>query len=337
MSKRGTLMSIPPFVVTTARKGWKWQWNQLMNALAPADKQGNYCRPASQYLNAVIPNEDELKTRSERQLPKLIVGRSCPWAHRTWLVYQLRGLEANLSLFLAKADHEGGRWQLDPPLMGCNSLLALYKLCGTPPSNRATVPTLLDPGLTPYSKPQLISNESAQLVELLNQWPTTNNAPDLSPKRLQSEIQNWQELLQNAVNDGVYRCGFARTQTAYDKACTELFNALQEVEKNLSKSGPWLCGNQLTLADIRLFPTLIRWEMVYVPLFGCTKQPLWSFPNLWRWRQRFLALPKVSQTCNSFTWRKDYFQALFPLRPNNIVPAGPDLAKIVNAAPPEIK
>ncbi len=324
-------MSIPPIAVTAARKCWNWQWNQLMNGLAPSDNDGNYQRPTSQHQKAIALDEHAIRNRAKNNHPHLIIGRSCPWAHRTWLVYQLRGLSSSINLLIAKVDKKAGRWAIEPSWLGCNSLLGLYEKCGQPPSHRATVPVLIDPIYSSRKKPEIIGNESSQLIKVLNQWPTDSQiAPDLSPINLQEKISDWQVLLQNSVNDGVYRCGFARNQSAYDKACKELFQALGKIELSLSKEGPWLCGTKLTLADIQLFPTLIRWEMVYEPFFGCSKEPLWSFPNIWKWRQRFFSLPKVLETCDSIAWRNDYFGTLFPLRPSNIVPAGPDLVKIVN-------
>ncbi len=328
-------MPIPPIAVAAAQKGWNWQWRQLMSGLAPADQNGNYQRPSSQHQKAQVPKAHEVANRSKENRPYLIIGRSCPWAHRTWLVYQLRCLHNNLNLIIAKVDKKAGRWKIDPAFLGCDSLLGLYQKCGEPPSHRATVPTLLDPSPASNTKPQLLGNESAQLIEVLNKWPAKSNALDLAPKHLQKEIDTWQNILQTSVNDGVYRCGFARTQSAYNKASNELFKALETVELSLSKTGPWLCGDQLTLADVRLFPTLIRWEMVYEPFFGCSQEPLWSFSNLWKWRQRFLSLPKVLETCDSAAWRNDYFGALFPLRPSGIIPAGPNLVKMVNAIAPK--
>lgn len=328
-------MSIPPAVVASVRMGWHWQWNQLMNGLAPADAEGHYRRPPSQHQQATVPSETELIGRPAELRPHLIVGRSCPWAHRTWLVLTLRNLQSSLNLLLAKADHKAGRWRLDPAWLGCDSLLALYKTCGAPPSHRATVPALVDPGSSANLSPRLLGNESAQLVEVLNRWPANNDAPDLAPAALLDDINHWQNILQPAVNDGVYRCGFARSQMAYDQACHELFEALKQVESSLSQQGPWLCGDQLSLADVRLFPTIIRWEMVYQPLFGCSQQPLWDFPHLWSWRQRFFALPGVANTCDAEAWRQDYFGALFPIHPSNIVPSGPDLAKLVKASAPD--
>ena len=321
-------MAIPPALVKTARCGWNWQWQRLMGGLGPADKDGNYTRPAGDHPLATLPSHP-LDGRSPAERPLLILGRSCPWAHRTWLIHTLRQLSDSLTVVMAKADHQAGRWQLDPPWQGCSSLLELYRHCGAPPSHRATVPVLVDP-----VEPRILGNESAQLVELLNRWPAETATTDLAPNDLNDAINTWQTLLQPCVNDGVYRCGFARNQTAYDRAVQDLFAALDRVETSLSSQGPWLCGQRLTLADLRLFPTLIRWEAVYAPLFGCSRRPLWQFPNIWTWRQRLFALPGVEATCDAEAWRQDYFGALFPLNPGGIVPAGPDLSTLVNSDVP---
>ncbi|BEV36139.1 glutathione S-transferase C-terminal domain-containing protein [Synechococcus sp. M16CYN] len=302
-----------------------------MDGLGPADAEGNYRRPSSDYLQAELPNPPDLEFRKTDQRPCLIVSHSCPWAHRAWLVYQMRGLKNSLNLIVAQADHSAGRWQLDPPWLGCDSLLELYQRCGAIHSRRATVPVLVDP-----MQPKILGNESAQLVEVLNRWPTATEDLDLAPPQFQEGIQNWQNLLQSSVNDGVYRCGFARNQAAYDLAETALFEALEHVEASLVRSGPWLCGEQLTLADIRLFPTLIRWEMVYAPLFGCSRRSLWQFPQLWDWRLRFYKQPGVQASCNDKAWRHDYFGALFPLNPSGIVPTGPELTTLVNSHIPHI-
>ena len=321
-------MAIPPVLVKTARCGWNWQWLQLMGGLGPADHEGNYRRPAGDHPTATLPAQP-LEGRGRDHRARLILGRSCPWAHRTWLVHTLRQLGESLDLLMAKADHQGGRWQLDPPWRNCSTLLELYRHCGSPPSHRATVPVLVDP-----LEQRILGNESSQLVELLNRWPAAADAPDLAPADLRTAIAEWQELLQGNVNDGVYRCGFARNQTAYNQAESALFAALEEVERSLGSRGPWLCGDRLTLADLRLFPTLIRWESVYAPLFGCSRKQLWQLPNIWRWRQQLLALPGVMATCDAEAWRQDYFGALFPLNPGGIIPAGPELSTLVNSGAP---
>ncbi len=328
-------MAIPPVVVNASKNFWNWEWNQLMNGLAPSDSEGNYRRPPSQHKKAIALSKDLLSQRSIEQLPRLIIGRSCPWAHRTWLVYEIRKLHKSLVLVTAKVDHNGGRWRLDPPLLGCNSLLDLYQKCGEPPNHRATVPVIIDPGSSKLNRPLLLGNESTQLIEVLNEWPSDSSEINLEPKELGLSIKKWAELIGPLLNDGVYRCGFARSQIAYETACNKVFETLATIEEELSNKGPWLCGEKLTLADIRLFPTLIRWEMVYMPLFGCSKEPLWTFPNIWEWRKKLMNIPNISKTCDPNAWRKDYFGALFPLNPSNIVPLGPNLEKIVNANVPK--
>ena len=325
-------MAVPPLVVATAREGWRWQWRQLMQGLGPADAEGRYVRPPSDRLEVTVPDAAALNRRSARQRPRLVIGRSCPWAHRTWLMHRLRHLEGSLELLMATADHRAGRWTLEPTWMECSTLVELYRHCGTPPNHRATVPALVDPGEQGKRAAQLLGNDSAALSEALNRWPGGDGAPDLTPEGSQETIEHWQTLLQPAVNDGVYRCGFARTQKAYDEASDALFAALDQVEAALQRKGPWLCGAQLTIADVRLFPTLIRWELVYAPLFGCSARPLWMFPALWRWRQRFYALPGVAATCDGEAWRRDYFGALFPLNPGGLVPAAPELSTLVNSS-----
>jgi putative glutathione S-transferase len=186
-----------------------------------------------------------------------------------------------------------------------------------------------------------VVNESARVIELLNRWPAASGAPDLEPAEAREAIEAWRARFQDAVNDGVYRCGFARSQQAYDADQEALFAALEEADQALGRQEErghrWLCTAEIpTLADVVLFPTLIRWEMVYAPLFGCGQRPLWQLPALWRWRSRFFALPGVAATCSGAQWRQDYFGALFPLHPSGLIPAGPDLATLVNSAPPTL-
>ena len=138
-------MAVPPLVVATAREGWRWQWRQLMQGLGPADTEGRYVRPPSDRLKVTVPDATALDRRSALQRPRLVIGRSCPWAHRTWLMHGLRHLEGSLELLMATADHRAGRWTLEPTWMDCSTLVELYRHCGTPPNHRATVPALWIP------------------------------------------------------------------------------------------------------------------------------------------------------------------------------------------------
>ncbi len=321
-------MAIPPPVVAAARRVWHCQWRQLMGGLGPADAEGNYRRPPSAF--AATPALPSSAGRAGTHV--LIVGRSCPWAHRAWLVWTLRQLGGSIELVVVEPDPKAGRWRFREPFEGAGVLADLYRRSGGDPRARATVPALYD-----RLEGRILVNESARLIELLNRWPAPSGAPDLEPADCREAITGWRERLQGDVNDGVYRCGFARNQAAYDRAEAALFAALEAVDQALAGGGPWLCGEALSLADVVLFPTLIRLELVYAPLFGCSRLPLWQLPALWRWRARFHALEGVASSCFAAAWRTDYFGALFPLHPSGIVPAGPDLARLVGEAPPAVQ
>ena len=237
-------------------------------------------------------------------------------------MWSLRQLGSSINLVVVDPDPAEGRWRFAEPFEGCANLIELYQQSGSDPGQRATVPALYS-----RSERRILVTESARLIELLNRWPAPAG-PDLEPHNQQETTEMWRTRLQGDVNDGVYRCGFARTQAAYDRAETALFAALLDANGALEQS-PWLSGGQLSLADIGLFPTLIRLELVYAPLFGCSRLPLWQLPALWDWRRRLYSLPGVSETCFPEAWRSDYFGALFPLHPSGIIPAGPPLATLV--------
>jgi glutathionyl-hydroquinone reductase len=243
------------------------------------------------------------------------------------LVWSLRHLGTSIELEIVEPDPAEGRWRFSRPFEGCHTLAELYQRSGAKSGTRATVPAL-------YSRRrgEICVGESARLIELLNHWPSPSGR-DLDPPAQQERTGSWREQLQHAVNDGVYRCGFARNQAAYDRAETSLFEVLGSANAALGSGNPWLSGPDLSLADVVLFPTLIRMELVYAPLFGCSRLPLWQMPDLWAWRSRFYGLPGVADTCCDQAWRQDYFGALFPLNPSGIVPAGPPLATLVVKAP----
>ena len=136
------------------------------------------------------------------------------------------------------------------------------------------------------------------------------------------------------INDGVYKCGFARNQESYKKASKSLFKALKEIEKKLDKNlGNWICGEELSYADIYLFPTVIRWELIYKNLFKCTEKEISDFKNIIKWRSKFFTLSSISETCFDFEWKNDYYKALFPLNPNKITPILPSLEQLITSIP----
>jgi len=172
-----------------------------------------------------------------------------------------------------------------------------------------------------------LSNESSQIIRLLNSIKNESRYQTLSIKDCN---QKFLDLINQNINDGVYRCGFARNQLAYEKASQNLFEALNEVEKLLQKSkGDWIFGEELTYADIYLFPTLIRWELIYSKLFKCTAHELSNFRKIIEWRLKFFKISNVDKTCKDNEWKKDYYKALFPLNPNQLTPVLKSLEEIM--------
>ena len=323
-------MLTPPIFVKAAKDIWNFEWKILMNGLAPSDSRGNYKRPTNPQKEIDIPTKEDLENRDSDQMPCLIVGKSCPWAHRVWMIYEIKGLKNSINLHIADVDTSGGRWIFKPHLNGCKTLQELYRKCSINKNTRATVPILFDPGKQFSSKLRLINNESSELVEILNNWPIKKNNVELNPIEHQRKIINWQNLIQDNINNGVYKCGFARNQDAYEKASKDLFSTLHIIEESLKTNGPWLCGNIITIADIRLFPTIIRWEAVYAPLFKCSSRPIKEFPNIMKWRKEIYNMYDIKKTCDIDSWRKDYFGALFPLNPSSIIPKGEDISMTIN-------
>ena len=208
--------------------------------------------------------------------------------------------------------------------MGCIRLSDLYKKANKKIIFRATLPLLI---CFVKDEVNILSNESSQIIRLLNSIKIESKYQALTIKDGNQKFLN---LINNSINDGVYKCGFARNQSAFEKASKNLFAAINEIENLLQKNkGDWILGEELTYADIYLFPTLIRWELIYSKLFKCTEQELASFEKIIKWRLNFFKLSNVKRTCFDNEWKKDYYKALFPLNPNQIIPVLPSLKEIM--------
>ena len=290
-----------------------------MNGFAPSDSQGNYKRPKGITLNS---NYDINK---ESRSIYLLVGNSCPWCHRTILVYQISNLCKQIKVIFLQPDIEHGEWVFKKKLKGCNRLSEFYKKANTNKLFRATLPLLIS---CENDEINVLSNESSQIIKLLNSIKKESIPQSTHIKNCNQEIL---DLIHYNINDGVYKCGFARNQASYERASRSLFSALSKIDFKLNhnKSG-WICGEELTYADIYLFPTLIRWELVYSKLFKCTEKDILDFKNIIEWRLKFFDFSNVHETCFENDWKKDYYKALFPLNPNQIIPVLPSLKEIVN-------
>ncbi len=250
---------------------------------------------------------------------------NCPWAHRVLLTRAFLGLEEVLPVsFVAPARTLDG-WVFDPnagyidDLFGHNALHEVYAAGDAEYTGRATVPLLFD-----TTSQRLVSNESGDLVRMLPVAfaPFTRCRLDLYPSHLRAEIDGWNDRIQPSLNNGVYRAGFAESQSAYEQAVEEVFETLDAIEERLALS-PYLAGDNPSEADIRLFPTLARFDVAYYLAFKCCRRRITDYPHIWRYARTIYALPGVSNTVKFDIYRHGYFSKSDKRNPLGIVPVAP--------------
>ena len=317
--------SLPPqAIIKLGKWGWSTVWHLMMSKLAPRNTQGEYIRPDSQFRQH-IRSEPEHPYQPAAGRYRLYVGLGCPWAHRTLVVRALKGLTAVIPVTLVLPSATAGGWVFELEHQGCTTLAQLYQKAQSDYAGRATVPVLWD-----QQTQTIVNNESADIIVMLNsQLNDIAQHPhrDLYPPALQAEIDRWNHLIYPTVNNGVYRCGFAQTQAAYDIACEQLFATLDQIDAVLA-THRYLCGDSVTLADIRLFTTLFRFDVVYYGLFKCNRRRIQDYQHLGGYLCDLYQLPGIAQTCDVEAIKADYYGMLFPLNPGGIIPAGPDLANL---------
>uniref|UniRef100_A0A2P2IY81 GST C-terminal domain-containing protein n=1 Tax=Rhizophora mucronata TaxID=61149 RepID=A0A2P2IY81_RHIMU len=321
--------SLPPgLLISTVRTAWNSTWHLMMSQLAPGDPSGGYSRPASKFR---LPNS-QFSLQNSTSL-HLYVGLPCPWAHRTLIVRALKGLEDAVPVSIA-APGQDGAWvfqnirHTDSDILvpgkdnanGYKTLKEVYRQRTGGYDGRATVPMLWD-----VERNDVVCNESYDIIEFFNSGLNglaRNPDLDLSPNSLKGKIEEWNQVIYPNVNNGVYRCGFAQSQEAYDIAVNDLFSTLDMVDDHLGSSR-YLCGDTITLSDVCLFTTLIRFDLVYNVLFKCTKKKLVEYHNLYGYMRDIYQIPKVAGTCNLFATIDGYYKGLFPLNPGCIRPVTP--------------
>ncbi|WP_121967833.1 glutathione S-transferase C-terminal domain-containing protein [Leptolyngbya sp. BC1307] len=311
-TKRATLP--PGLIVRTGKFVWNTLWHTMMSQMAPRSQSGAYVRPQSEFRGREISAEPDRY--------RLIVGMSCPWAHRTLVTRVLKGLEDAVGVTTVYPSTNEGRWlfeghQSEIPA-DCRSLPDFYSHCHPGYKGRATVPVLWD------SQTQtIVNNESAEIIELLNsEFDHLATGPDLYPEALRPQIDQLNDRIYATVNNGVYRCGFAQTQPAYDQAVGKLFATLDQLDDALANQR-YLCGRDLTLADVRLFTTLIRFDVAYHGIFKCDRRRIADYPHLSGYLRDLYQLPGIADTCDIDAVKRDYYGNLFPLNPGGIIPTGP--------------
>ncbi|AVT37627.1 glutathione S-transferase family protein [Plantactinospora sp. BB1] len=259
---------------------------------------------------------------------RLVVSRACPWANRVIIVRRLLGLEDVLSMGVAGPTHDARSWtfDLDPggrdPVLGIERLQEAFFARFPGYERGITVPAIVD-----VPTGQVVTNDFAQMtLDLSTQWRAyhRSGAPDLYPEALREEIDEVNGVVFADVNNGVYRCGFAGSQQAYEKAYRRLFDRLDWLSARL-EGQRYLVGETITEADVRLFTTLVRFDAVYHGHFKCNRQKLSEQPVLWAYARDLFSTPGFGDTIDFDHIKRHYYEVHRDINPTGIVPAGPDL------------
>lgn len=293
---------------------------------------GEFERTKSTIRNWITINGAEGPTGKGGFLPEpdryhLFVAWNCPWAHRTLLTRTIKRLEDHISISVAKPNRNEQGWIFDKtgkfsdPLFGVDAVHKVYSKGTSNYTGRITVPVLWD-----KQQNCMVSNESADIVRMLNTVfrDARPNTPDLYPTNHANDIDAWNDKIYNKVNNGVYRAGFASTQSAYEAAALELFENLDEIDLHLS-TNRYLCGDEFTEADVRLFPTLARFDVAYHYAFKCNLKKLSDYQNLWPYAREIFQMPGVAGTVRFDIYKRGYFSKSEKRNPLGIVPIGPTI------------
>ena len=256
----------------------------------------------------------------------LYIGNACPWAHRAIIFRSLKGLEGKIGLSVVHwfmADHG---WTFAPgdgviadPINAAQYVYEIYLAADPLYSGRVTIPILWD-----KDRNTIVSNESSEIIRMFNSSFDGAGATsgDYYPVHLRDEIDSINERVYDTVNNGVYKCGFATSQQAYNEAIEPLFASLDWLE-GLLEERKYLVGESVTEADWRLFTTLIRFDPVYVGHFKCNKRRLIDYPNLSRLTRDLYAHPGVAETVDMEHIKNHYYASHESINPSRVVPAGP--------------
>ena len=266
--------------------------------------------------------------RAEPGRYHLYVSWACPWAHRTLILRALKKLEDVISVSVVHHFMGGNGWTFlkqegatGDALYGFDYLHQLYTRADPAYSGRVTVPVLWD-----KKEETIVNNESSEIIRMLNSafdaWGDASL--DFYPPPLRAEIDAINDRIYPAINNGVYRAGFATAQEAYEEAFGELFAALDEMEARLSRQR-YLAGDRLTEADIRFFTTLVRFDAVYVGHFKCNLRRIADYPNLSHYLRDLYQMPGVAGTVDMAHIKAHYYGSHRTINPTGIVPVGPEL------------
>lgn len=298
---------------------WHDQWYDTKST------GGKFERSAAQFRNWIEASPDA-RFPAESGRYHLYVSYACPWAHRTLIFRQLKQLEPHITVSVVHPLMLENGWEfsdkpLDDSLYRLDFLYQLYLKADPNYSGRVTVPVLWD-----KQQQTIVSNESADIIRMFNDAfnEVTGNRLDFYPEALRGDIDAINDIVYDTVNNGVYKCGFATQQDAYEEAYQQLFAQLDALEQRLSEQ-KFLVGDTLTEADWRLFTTLVRFDAVYFGHFKTNHKRIVDYPHLWDYVRALYQVPGIAETVVMDHIQQHYYGSHKTINPTGIVPVGPAL------------
>ena len=307
---------------------WKDQWYDTK------ESDGKFVRKDAGFRNWVTADgsagpSGEGGFEAEAGRYHLYISHACPWANRAAIFRKLKGLENVIGLSIV--DHFMGDegWTFDGEkngttkdnINGFNRMHRVYTAAKPNYTGRVTVPVLWD-----TKRDTIVSNESSEIIRMFNSAFAvfTNDGADYYPEEAREDIDQINERIYHTVNNGVYKCGFATTQEAYEEAFVPLFETLDMLEERLDRQR-YLVGDRITEADWRLFTTLVRFDPVYFGHFKCNRKRITDYPNLSNYTRDLYQVPGVSETINLHHIKAHYYGSHETVNPTLIVPMGPEI------------
>jgi glutathionyl-hydroquinone reductase len=289
-------------------------------------KDGRFVRQANRFTDQI--GSDEFPAEAGRY--RLYASLACPWAHRSLIVRRLLGLEDMIGVTIVDPirDERGWRFTLSPddrdPVTGARFLAELYTATDPSYDGRHTVPCIWD-----IKTGRLVTNDYPRITLMFGSEAFApfhrQGAPDLYPRELRGEIDELNDEVFHNVNNGVYKAGMATTQEAYEEPFDALFATLDRLEARL-EGHDFLVGDRLTEADVRLYPTLARFDAVYHGHFKCNLRRIVDYPRLWAYARRLYAIPAFGETTDFDHIKRHYYATHRHLNPSGVIPKGPAIA-----------
>ena len=289
------------------------------------DESGRFNRMPTKFRDRITADGSS-GFKAEAGRYHLYVSLGCPWAHRTLIMRSLKGLQEAIGLSIVAPIMSGKGWvfseepgAIPDSVDHAEYLQEIYLKADPKFTGRITVPVLWD-----KEKGTIVNNESREIIRMFNLEfdSLAKSQTDFHPQKLRAKIDETIDAIYSPINAGVYGAGFATTQEVYEEAVTELFENLDRWEAVLS-SQRYVCGNQLTEADVCLFVTLFRFDSVYHGLFKCNLRRIVDYPNLWNYLKDVYQYPGIPETCNLDYVKRGYYMSMTEINPNRIVPKGP--------------